>query len=347
MLLHDSKNEEGITIMREVFQHACEIKLENGRYLPRRFSEKSMDALSKISPMFGKLACCTAGISLKFYTDAKEISFDYKYDILYTLTGGFDVYECGQMVKAITLPTESCEGTFTYKKSSPGKTLIEVFLPSNAEIQLWNLQLGNYHPAPLEQKDLVLYYGDSLTQSAYITNTSLSWVSRVARITGTDYINRGIGSLFYDASYLDSQEKLNPAFVFVEFGGNDLVKHDADHNVVFLDGVLQHCTLSDIPMLEQNANTYLSKIKNMYPAANISVLSHIRGMKPIAPELLEVVNAFNQALQKIAHKQNLRYIDSATILTPAQGYYVADNVHYNAEGNAAFAEGLRPYVDAH
>ena len=85
----------------------------------------------------------------------------------------------------------------------------------------------------------------------------------------------------------------------------------------------------------------------MYPAANISVLSHIRGMKPIAPELLEVVNAFNQALQKIAHKQNLRYIDSATILTPAQGYYVADNVHYNAEGNAAFAEGLRPYVDAH
>ena len=333
--------------MREIFQHAYEVKSENGRYIPRRFSEKSMEALNQILPMFKELARCSAGISLKFYTDANEISFDYQYDVLYTRTGGFDIYENGQMVKAVALPTESCEGTFTYRKLSPGNTLIEIFLPSNGEIRLWNLQLGNYHPAPFEKKDLILYYGDSLTHSAYITNASLSWVPCVAEMTGTDYINRGIGSLFYDASYLDDQEELEPAIVFVEFGGNDLVKHDEDNNVVFLNGKMQYCTLSDIPKLEQNARAYLIKLKNMYPAANISVFSKIRGLNPTAPELLEAETAFNQALQKITHELNLRYIDSSTVITPTQGYYVADNAHYSAEGNAAFAEGLRQYFDMH
>lgn len=51
-------------------------------------------------------------------------------------------------------------------------------------------------------------------------------------MTGTDYINRGIGSLFYDASYLDDSEGLKPWKVFVEFRGNDLVKHDENNDVV-------------------------------------------------------------------------------------------------------------------
>lgn len=331
-------------MIQDIFSHASEVKTDGERYIPMRFTQKALKKLGKIQPMFRDTASCSAGISLKFYTDAEEVSFDYKYDILYTRSGGLDIYENGIMSKTINLPMESCIGKFTYTKESDAETLIEIFLPSNGQFALWNFQLGNYRPAPDKGKKLVLYYGDSLTHSAYITQGSLSWVCCVSRMTGTDYINRGIGSLFYDMSYLDDQENLDPYRVFVQFGGNDLVKHDEENKVVFIDGEPQFCDCKDIPKLEQNARKYLAKLKEIYPEAEVFVISKISGLDPISEERLEVERMYNKVLENVAFDLRINFIDSRTIITPTDGYYVADNIHYNIEGNAAFAEGILPYM---
>ena len=44
--------------VKELFHHAYEVKQEEGRYIPRRFSEWSIDALDRIRPMFKGIARC-------------------------------------------------------------------------------------------------------------------------------------------------------------------------------------------------------------------------------------------------------------------------------------------------
>ena len=61
-------------------------------------------------------------------------------------------------------------------------------------------------------------------------------------------------------------------------------------------------------------------------------------------KLQQVAEAFDEALQRVTTQLDLKFIDSNTIITPKQGYYVADNTHYTKEGNAAFAEGIVQYV---
>ena len=322
--------------MKALFHHAYDVKTEDGKYCPVRFSDGQFAGYASIDPKFERLARCSSGISLKCYTDAEEVSFAYRYPISYTRMGGFDVYENGVLCKCEALPEESCDGTFTYRKKAAGETLMEIFLPANAEMSLWDLSFGNWRPADHPQK-LVLHIGASSTQCAYMTTPSLSYVTLASMSAGVDYINRGVGSMFFDERTLCEDDTLCPDEIFVHYGGNDLVKHGKHDEVVFHEGVVQYCTAEDVPGLIEKAKGYLEKLCRIYPSAKITVISTSGSIKPVDASREEAKTAYYGALRNTVEGLGLHYVDCAGMHPCVPEVYYRDLVHLNALGNALFA----------
>ena len=325
--------------MKALFHHAFEVKCENGTYCPTRFTDRQLAALGALNPSFGNFGRCSAGVSLVFDTDAAEISFAYRYTPLYTRVAGFDIYENGVMCKNIKLPEDALTDTFTYVKENAGETRIEIFLPHNAEMVLWDFNLGNYRVVAPPQGKKILWYGDSITQSAYIHTPSLSYVDVASRALGADYLNRGIGSLFYDASVLDADDPVKPDIIVVELGANDMVKHDGG-KVVTADGVVQFSDAEDVPMLIGNARAYLEKLKKIYPAAKIFVQSLFYASNAKTPGRIAAQNDYVIALEQLVGELGLTYIDAPQQTPHIPEVHAADGVHLNALGSAYAARGF-------
>jgi len=325
--------------MKPLFHHAYDVIEENGRFRPVRFSDSQIAGYAAIDARFANLARCSSGIALKCYTDADEISFAYRYTIHYTRMGGFDIYENGVLCKCETLPEASCDGVFTYRKQSAGETLIEIYLPSNAEITLWDLQFGSWREVPHPEK-MVLHIGASSTQCAYMTTPSLNYITLSSAKRGTDYVNRGVGSMFFDVRTLGDGDALRPDRIFVRYGGNDLVKHGKHDEVVFHEGIVQYCTVDDVPALIEKARIFLAKLSFLYPEAAITVMGAPNPIKPETASQRDARIAYYAALQTTAEALGLTFAAGSGLHPAVPEVYYQDRVHLNALGNALFASNF-------
>jgi len=224
----------------------------------------------------------------------------------------------------------------TYRKTSQGETLIEIFLPANAETVLWDIQLGNWRSVPHPER-LVLHYGSSSTQCAYMPTPSLAYLTIAAAKTGTDYVNRGIGSLFFDERTICGDDTCKPDTIFVRYGGNDLVQHDAHDRIVITDGIVQYCTVADVPILVEKAQAYLAKLRRIYPAARIILMSTPWSADTPSEERLAARRAYFAALRNVAGQMEITYVDGDPLNPHIPACYHTDGIHLNALGNALFA----------
>ncbi len=332
-----------------LFHHACTVEKTDGVWIPRRFSREQIDRLTEFSQFYGDAARCAAGISLRFVTDAREISFRYRYTVLYTKFGGFDVYENGQLRKNIPLPEESATGIFTYRRETAGTVgtaELEIFLPANAELALYDVSLGNFSVCPPTDEPRVLFYGDSLTQSAYTQTPSLSFPTVASRLSGCDYINRGIGSLFYNETYLIDADTQSPDTVVVFLGGNDLVCHDENNRARIVDGRAVWHTVDDIPMLIEKAERYLEKMRMLYPLARIIVITSPVDEKADNGDRGITAQTYASALCSLVRNMGLTLVRGNALCPQEQDCYVSDGVHFNARGaqyvGKRFADILNP-----
>ena len=329
--------------MKDLFHNVYDVKEQDGRYIPMRFTDRQLASLGEINPMFEQFGRCAAGASLVFDTDAEEISFSYQYTIRYTKTGGFDVYENGQLFHNMPLPEETCEGVFRYRKKSAGTTRIEIYLPANAEMALWDFCIGAYSPVAAPSGKQVLYYGDSLTQSAYTCTPSLSFATIAARRTSTRFLNRGVGSLFYDERALDENDNVKPDIIFCEFGGNDFIRHE-NGNVVFVEGKVQYNDMEDLPLLIAKAEAYLLKLKRIYPNAKIYVISKIWYAAEVPQQRQIVEDAYIAKIQILTRKLGLPCIDGYTLGAHIRECHAQDGIHFNALGGVLVADSLVKYI---
>ena len=326
--------------MKELFHYAYDVLEKDGRWTPIRFTEKQLCALGKIHEMYERLGRCTSGVTLRFRTAAEEISFAYELGGFYTSTGGFDVYENGTLCANFPLPNEPVIDTFTYRKTTPGETELEIALPYHAQCTVWDLRLGDWKPVEPEKGPFLLFYGDSITQSAYTSTPSLAFTRLTAKLCDGRYLNRGVGSLFFDASVQDPEDTCRPDYVFIQFGGNDMVRRDEGNNVVRIDSVVQYYTMDDLPWLLSRAEAYYDKALSIYPQAKVIGITFFWSGNPMSPELTELKNAFREGIRRICRDRGLACIDGRTLTAHLSSCYAPDGTHLNALGGALTAQNL-------
>ncbi len=328
-----------------LFHHALDVISEDGTYRPRRFTQKQTDALAALSPSFGKTSRAVTGISLKCYTSAEAVSFCYSLTYAPQRVSGLDVYENGVLFHNELLPAEdTAEAQFTYRKQTAGEVLLEIVLPSAAEMRFWNLDFGGWRPYDPSGKPLVLWYGDSITQSTAVTIPSLTFPALSSRLAEVNYVNRGIGSLYFDASVLDEDDPLRPDILMVELGSNDIVKHDANKMVVWKDCEAQYCTEEDLPELMDNAREYLRKLRRIYPDARIFVMSMLWDCEEKDDSRKKAEAAYRAALEKLARELSLDCIDGLTLMPHLEQCCLDDRIHLSLIGSLAAAQSLVKYL---
>ena len=326
--------------MKELFHNACDVICRDGRWTPSRFTPAQLAALDRLHEMYGRLGRCTTGITLKFRTSAEEISFAYELGGFYTSTGGFDVYENDVLCANFPLPSKPYADVFTYRKQSAGETLLEIALPYHAQCTLWDFDLGDYKHVEPASGPFLLFYGDSITQSAYTTTPSVSFPRLLSRLCGGRYLNRGVGSLYFDESTLDPADPCRPDIVFVEFGANDMVKRDASNNVVFTDGKAEFYTAEKLPWLLSRADAYLAKAAAVYPSARICCMTVLWTTNEAPQWRLDMQEAFRAGVEEICRARHMTCIDGRTLTPHLAQCYADDGTHLNALGGALAAQNL-------
>ena len=266
-----------------------------------------------------------AGIYLECITDAPEVSFTYrvyKEKGFYRTQSGFDIWENGVLTALCPADLTGSKAEVHYSRQQKEPSVIRITFPSGVIILPDSFSPGN--AIPTEQKaEKILFYGDSLTQSAYMANPSLSWHVPVCQWMKAEGINRGIGSMIYDAASLPTDTDCLPGTIFVEYGGNDLYR------------------IPDTDRALAQAEAYLQKLSRLYPSAETWVITPDLGprMGGTAEKWVRE-DAYCAALAGIARSLGMTPLSGRDLIPPMPVLYFEDMTHFNEGGSAIFANHL-------
>ena len=192
----------------------------------------------------------------------------------------------------------------------------------------WNFDyiVNQFEHYPDSQEDII-FLGNSIT-------SSVNWHELLSLPQAR---NRGISG---DTSFgilerLDEVTEVNPAKVFLLIGINDLAKN------------------FPAPMIIRNYEKIVQRIKSESPQTDI----YVQTLMPVNNTFTqfkghynkdEVIAEVNEGIRRIAKEQEVNLIDLHPHFLDAEQRlikeYTEDGLHLNAEGYAAWAEILMPYL---
>lgn len=297
----------------------------NGMTIPTRFTPEQLKFYENSFPERYPAALGLAGIVLEFKTDAEEISFVYSTGDTYVTNSGIDIYEDGVFQENLTVEEKKSNIRVTYTRKCKNASEIKIYFPAGVAFYPSNFCLGNATPLPKKEKN-ILFYGDSITQSAYIPTRSICWCEFVADSLNANYINRGVGSFVAHPGSLPSEPDCSPDYIFVEYGLNDLYLYSLSEALDMID-------------------EYLKKIKSLYTKSKIYVITP--NFTPKDTELDQIRNNIDEYCEKlaaIAQKYNLNIIHGNKLIPDLNVMFWSDHVHLSEAGAAVFAHNVVKYM---
>jgi len=288
-----------------------------------RFLPEQLDYYSSLSPLDAIRCRCPAGMYWEFFTDAPEISFTYDLEGIYCGGSGFDIHEDGVLAANIPLAASGSRNVpVRYLRKAAGESLIRVTFPNGAAVIPGNASLGNARPTGKRAKT-VLFYGDSITQSAYIPTPSLSWTGYVADALGAEEINRGIGSFVFDENSLPVTDPLQPDWIFVEYGPNDISRFpDPDEAMA-------------------RAERYFARLLTVYPRSAVyAITPDFLSPKGISAEAAGRLPEYCRRLTEVCRSAGIKVISGKQLVPDLDVMFWRDHLHLNEAGSAVFAHRL-------
>lgn len=293
--------------------------------LPTRFTPEQLKFYEEVFPERYDAALGLAGIVLEFKTDADEISFIYSTGNAYVTNSGIDIYEDGVFQMNLPVEENKKDVSVTYTRKAKSASEIKVYFPAGIAFYPKNFCLGNATPLP-EKDKFILFYGDSITQSAYIPTRSICWCEFVADGLDARYLNRGVGSFVAHEGSLPSEPDCSPDYIFVEYGLNDLYQYGLSESLDMID-------------------KYLKKIKSLYTKSQIYVITP--NFTPKDTELKEIRDNIGEYCEKvitIAQKYDLNIIHGNKLIPDLEVMFWSDHVHLSEAGAAVFAHNVLKYM---
>ena len=265
-----------------------------------------------------------AGIFLECVTDEPVISLTYRLygdRGWYVMNSGIDVEENGVFAAHFSVdPAEKGNVTVSYVRKSREPSVIRIWFPNGCVFLPVEFRLGNAQPTPRKEPK-ILFYGDSITQSAYIPTPSLSWFVPVAEHFQTGYLNRGIGSMIFDKDSLPAEPDCRPERIFIEYGGNDLGK------------------IPDNDTALAAAEAWLERLCVLYPDAEKYTI-----LPDFFPEesenILRRLDDYCRELTALCRVRGITVFSGKPLIPALPALFCSDHVHFNEAGSAIFANRL-------
>jgi len=291
-----------------------------------RFTEEELSYYSARSDMDFVRSHTSAGIWLECITDAPEISFTYRLyreKGLYVIGSGFEILENDQFCAGYRIdPQNTDDVTVSYTRRCAEPSRIRIHFTHGSVVLMDKFHLGNAVPAEQKKKQ-ILFYGDSITQSAYIPTPSLSWTNLLAGWLDAEHINRGIGSMVFEAPALPSSPDCNPELLFIEYGCNDIGK-TPDNETALL-----------------SAKEWLNGICRLYPAVpKYCILPDFIPREGVQEDYWTRLPPYCAALSDLCAAAGISVISGRSLIPALPVLFYGDHVHFNEAGSALFAGNL-------
>ena len=112
---------------------------------------------------FADRANCTAGVSLRFITDAPVLRFFYEVISYCRSRNVCDLFEDGVHTSSVRLADMQSRGEAVFVREKQGQAEIEIMLPNTCGLRITTVDFGSWQPAAKREKKLLLL-GDSILQ---------------------------------------------------------------------------------------------------------------------------------------------------------------------------------------
>ena len=288
-----------------------------------RFSREQEGFFYKTHPLFckesffngyfGKNCRCTAGVSLDFETDAKEIEISFgKVEYTNNVTEQFlDLYVDKEYVKSF-----STNDDIKYKASGKKQEYTLYFptysFPIVSGVELKDATIFN----PIKKEIDILFMGDSITQGASKeVKPSNTYVMRVARGLNKGILNQGNSGFIYDKGAIE--KVCDPKIIITAYGINDYFRKTDSQ-------------------LEIYAIEFLEKLRETYKTSKIVSILPLWSM---CDEEDTVFVGKREILKKV-YEQYSDYIVDGQKMIEHNREVLADAVHPNEEGFKQYGENL-------
>ena len=314
--------------LNKLFKGIVSAKEENGLISVSRFTDKQLETYKKINEETTfKRAKALAGVKMEFFTEEKNLSFDFICDCFCRDWLGFDVYEDG--VLKMTDPRDGVceEGHFEYIVENPGKVKIEIYFMFSVNLLFKNLSFGEIEYIE-DEKINYLALGDSITQGMCTKSASMSYPAILSRMYNLNALNHGVGGYWFDKKSLDKDLPFEPDIITVAYGANDMM--------------MSYRNGKDAGFVKEKAGEYLKEVINIYPESDIKVIIPIWMACEKEDELIKAhFTAVREALIELCDELGLYYIEGLK-LVPNDVFYYYDRpaVHPNDAGFLHYAINL-------
>jgi len=288
-------------------------KVEGGYTAFYHFTEEQVQVLKKRDNFFYERAYLSSSCTIEFITDAKLVSFDYRFRANHS-QDSIDIYVNGELVKVFKTQNLTPKGKISFELNGE-KNKVVIYFPIDSEVNVKNLEIqGSYKS--LSKRKKVLWIGDSITQGYGSEMGSYNYVNVANRQLNYDVLNQGIGGYWYDEEIIQKMEGYSPEKIIVAFGTN------------------QYRSLDYYERIEK----FYKNVSTVYPNVPVLTISPIwRGDGDHdANKLYET----NKVLEQIVSKYpQVTFVDGFT-LVPHVSEMFMDNLHPNVLGCKTYAENL-------
>lgn len=306
---------------KSIFKNCLSVHIEDGASYPVRFTPKQLAFYENYSDTAFARALCSAGVQMEFTTTAKTVAFSCNTSHFVRQFCTFDFYEDDVFMFSRTFTGAPGSVELVYERKRAGTSKITVHLPYTCRTGIRGFDF-EHEPTPDIESPKILACGDSITQNMTTEHPSISFTSLLAKHFDAALLNQGVGGFIFCKDSLDDALDYSPNLVMVAYGTNDLA------------------LLENTSEIERNAADYIARLKSIFKAARICVISPIwREVFFDAAEKESRFISLSAALADMCAKQGVDFIDGASLVPNMPDFFV-DGTHPNARGFALYALNL-------
>jgi lysophospholipase L1-like esterase len=305
--------------LHSIFKNYLELNSDSNKITFSRFTEKQFKCYDTSEAVLIR-SKCPSGVCLDFWTDSKDISFEYSIKDMARKWLYFDIYVNDIFVESTGRDIEekvSDKFYYVIPETNTKLNKITIYLPHLVEMDISNFQLsdGAVYKKSEDYSGNLLCLGDSITQGMSALHPSNTFPVQLSRFLRMNLLNQGVGSYVFNKNSLDKDMPFQPDIITVAYGINDWARYN------------------DIEEFKKNCTEYIDSLINIYQNAKIFVItpiwiSSINIAKPMG-SFFELAKCIENIC---LNKRNITVINGIELVPNMPDYFGDKSVHPSDEG---------------
>ncbi len=319
-------------IIKSVTKGAVRITEDNG-FNFYRFTEEQENQYKKYHGDLLYKTYATSGVSMEFVTDTRNLFIDADFSMGSSRTYyAFDILCDNIRVESIQNYSDtsnmferkySLDNVKAHIALKEGVKTLKIVFPWSVAPKINEISIDdNSIIKPVENREKMLFFGDSITQGYDAEHPTQTYAYRIGDKLGVDIYNKAIGGECFFPELQEFKDSFEPKYILVAYGTNDW----------------NRCSLQKF---QNNCREFYRRLCEKYPDSKIFAVAPIwRKDESEKRQIGDFKNVRNE-ISEVANKyENVFFIDGYEFVPHDEKYYADFRLHPNAKGFEHYANNL-------